>query len=512
MIDLALGRFGSGKAKRLLDDARERLVVRFKDKLANERVEVLRLASGGEDRAARDALSKLARRFPRECEADLKPIARELDKALADRAAEEQRARVAAEEDARRREEQDRYGLSRAAIDKQLVLFEVAKARELLKQATPFESKEVLASLELDAKRIDGIAKLQEFALEGYKAESGTDIELERRAGPKLKGKLLRIEEDKLVVHALGGEVLIGMGELAPKLVLLTARRGAKKHTDEYGFARAVLLACQGDKAGALQALETVSLPEADLLRKQLKSEERAPVASKPEEHEKKPTPTPTPSTPDDPSTPPEQGDDARLERALAQKLKVRASVRAGVADFTYNFQSDDQLLDWKQQGFDLIEPGSHEILARIREEGLLLGASTRGAGLLTHGVKLKGDYELEVRMMFNQMAPSAEFVVFFGERNGRSTGVSFGQQLVKVSGGVKPLAGSEPDRGKWASEKNNTFRIVRRGDTVEVTFNGVRTAQAKGDFDGGFGILASGVRCIVSSLRVRGGLDPAQF
>jgi hypothetical protein len=513
LLELSYARAKEPADRDLIACAKLKMLARFADKLRAEASQAPGLAADGDEKAERERVARLRKRFPRSLEKEFAAIDKSIDDAVAQRTAREETERLAREAAAKLREAVERYATVRATIDKALAALDTTKAKSALGDAPTSTEPVVADQKKLDERRIAAIAQLVVFAGDGYRSDLGSRVELEMRSGPTMKGKLLRIEGDRLAMEAMGGEIAVAMADLAPRPFLFTARRGARKKVDDYAFARGVLLAALGDRKAAIDALEASTIPEAEQLAKELKEKAAPAVAKKPEKTEPAQPKTEEPK-PAEPVA--STDDDERIAKALQTRLKVRPTVQAGEASYDYNFTTDDQLLDWKNDGFDVVQVGTHEILARTNQNGLLIGASSRGAGVLTHCLRMKGDLEIEVRMMFNQMSPSGQFVVFFGEKNGKSIGASFGQQLVKIgASGVKPLAGNEPDRARWASERLCTFRIVKKGDQVEITMNGIKCAAgklAKGEGEGKIGILGLGIRAIVESVKVKGVVDPAQL
>lgn len=197
---------------------------------------------------------------------------------------------------------------------------------------------------------------------------------------------------------------------------------------------------------------------------------------------------------------------------ALRQLLHVPHTLRDGRVEARYRFNGPDEVGDFEWTGFDKLEVG--EVVGRnLRTVDLELGVGSRRVGRLVHVVPLAGDFKIDLAMWVNQATSRSDLVLFVGDK----VGVRWGQQIVRASrsGGLRPVAGAQPDRGLFREERLVRVRLTRTGDALTVECDGRRVAHKAfkpGELDGRFGLVAQDVRVVITELSVDGVVDPAKL
>lgn len=197
---------------------------------------------------------------------------------------------------------------------------------------------------------------------------------------------------------------------------------------------------------------------------------------------------------------------------ALRQLLHVPHTLRDGRVEARYRFNGPDEVGDFEWTGFDKLEVG--EVVGRnLRTVDLELGVGSRRVGRLVHVVPLAGDFRIDLAMWVNQATSRSDLVLFVGDK----VGVRWGQQIVRASrsGGLRPVAGAQPDRGLFREERLVRVRLTRTGDALTVECDGRRVAHKAfkpGELDGRFGLIAQDVRVVITELSVDGVVDPAKL
>ncbi|HZV02689.1 MAG TPA: DUF1570 domain-containing protein [Planctomycetota bacterium] len=257
-LDLALDYEKAFAARKLLQDARGAIVGRFKAKVD----EASALAARDQCEKARAALALLRGRCPDSLVPDLVARQDEVD-ALIKR---KKTAEPPKHEDAPPREEppvptptapvahdrpapddREQRAQARLAVTKALADLDVALARRSLMD-------------DLDKKRATAVERLLDAAALGFRSLVGQRVELALRTGSRLGGKLTGVRDGKLELETgTGARTLVPVSRLALDMVLERSRDLERSDPATFYFAKGLLLAATGDKAGALEALTKAS-------------------------------------------------------------------------------------------------------------------------------------------------------------------------------------------------------------------------------------------------------------
>ncbi|MEZ0229746.1 MAG: DUF1570 domain-containing protein [Planctomycetota bacterium] len=297
-LDTALEDFKTFDAKKLLDDARTAILGRFKTRIA----EATKLLDRGELAAARGFLLELRGRCPDALVPQLaglqgraealantpvqpaeqgprvEPVA---ETPKVEKAEKTEKTEKADAEPARpdlTASERARFAIARTQVTRALAELDVETAKKaLFGDATPFTSKTVQEQFELDKKRIEAVEKLLDLIVEGFKPNLGQSIELALRSGGRVAGKLAKVEKTKVSLQPGQSPLTVStpLAKIALEPLFARALNAAKSAPEWYFFGRGVVLACAGDRARALEALElAAALPAATALRAQLASDD----------------------------------------------------------------------------------------------------------------------------------------------------------------------------------------------------------------------------------------------
>jgi hypothetical protein len=205
---------------------------------------------------------------------------------------------------------------------------------------------------------------------------------------------------------------------------------------------------------------------------------------------------------------------------------------KTGMVDLIYEFGSENELLDWAVSGADRADltdpkadrprPGRNKNKADApppREKGgLRLGVGSDGvATAVLQPIDLKGDFTIEATIRVPICGPSGEIVFLFGVHGADGTGARFGDQLVKVHGSaLSPITKNKPSIDKFLTKTPVTVKLVRAGDEIKLSINGVDHGSKKlapKDLDGKVGFLtASNVRIVIDRVRVHGTIDKTKL
>lgn len=280
-LDAAL-ETAAGDARTALQDARNALIGRLRERIDRARA----LAQAGKVDEAQRALAGLRGHFPEALGPDLEAAERFVNA----RAAKASDARPAdgpavpapgvappanggapaAGPTGGREAELARASAARTAVSKALFELDVAAARAALDAVGPTNDSDALASVSLDRKRTDAVARLLVQTATGFRLivaanQPATDVEL--RDGTHVIGKVANADAKQVVVATKAGEVPVLLAALSTDCVLRTAYLAAADDPEPYWFARGVLLLCAGDREGALKALaQAPSVPESAAL------------------------------------------------------------------------------------------------------------------------------------------------------------------------------------------------------------------------------------------------------
>jgi hypothetical protein len=290
----------SGESQKTVIEAKNRLVSRLRDQIDR----VKSLAAAGKPDEARKLLASLRGHFPESLNGDLdeaerfiaakatasssgpdatsgttasdapKPAA-DAPTAAGDAAKPPAPAKPAVPLDPklRRAWELDQIAKVRAAVTKALLELDLATAKAALDASGPFAEKDTIAGNAIDRKRLDSAVKILAFAGAGLRTTQGTNVELALRDGTRISGRLSKVDGRKAVVATPAGDVPVPFENLATEPLLRVALLGASDDLETYFFGRGVLLACAGDKKGALEALELApSIAEAAALKTALEA------------------------------------------------------------------------------------------------------------------------------------------------------------------------------------------------------------------------------------------------
>lgn len=296
VLDTALEDFKVFDAKKLLEDTRAGILGRFKERLA----EANRLMDRGELAAARGFLLELRPRCPDVLVPQFTGLQSRAE-ALANRAVEPsvpspatppatpkvdltpETPRVEPKEDAAAKpdltaSERARFAIARTQVTRALAELDLETAKKaLFGNATPYTSSTVNEQFELDKKRIEAVEKLLDLVAEGLKPSIGQMIELPLRAGGKFAGKLAKVENGKLGVQPGNSPITVqmAMGKFALQPLFDRALAAATAAPEWYFFGRGVVLACTGDKARALEALDlAAAIPASIKLKSQIANDD----------------------------------------------------------------------------------------------------------------------------------------------------------------------------------------------------------------------------------------------
>lgn len=279
-LDAALRRAIDPEALRNLNEAKRGLLFRCRARLQADCAEVERLARAGEIAEAKRVLGQTVAHMPQ-------PLRNEVANAVSRINAAIRETRPTSAPNAEKRESpeptrrnQDLASLARLreVVDKALAGLDPAAARAALAQLGNLSEQDLRDEVALERRRIDAVETILELATGALRAQVGKTVELGLRKGAAAQGRLLRFDEGKLTVAvAAGAERDIEMRELAVETVLRIARLGGRVDSDAFAFGRGVILACSGDRKGALAALDqATSVPEAKVLKERLRTEEAA--------------------------------------------------------------------------------------------------------------------------------------------------------------------------------------------------------------------------------------------
>jgi hypothetical protein len=199
---------------------------------------------------------------------------------------------------------------------------------------------------------------------------------------------------------------------------------------------------------------------------------------------------------------------DSPLAGALGQLLLTKHTLRtSGELSVRYRLQDEGEVEDFESLGFDKFLIGRAAGGKGIHT-GLECGVGSQRAARFRHVVPLRGDFEVDLKLWLNYCNSRSKLVFMLGEK----VGVSFGQQVVKVSkrGSLRPVAG-QADRSVFRGERLVQVKITGRDGQITVRCDGKQTAQAAvpaSVLRGRFGLLAKDVRLQITDLSIRGLVD----
>lgn len=191
--------------------------------------------------------------------------------------------------------------------------------------------------------------------------------------------------------------------------------------------------------------------------------------------------------------------------KALASLLQVKPNYGDDKrVEITYNFAEASELEDFESRGFDRYQ----------KEFGLELGVGSRGQGLLLHRLHLKGDYSVEIKGRIEYIAPSSSLVFVVGDG---ASGAIFGSALAKRSRkGYRVLSRkTKIDRRPFGAGRDATVKLQVEKGVLTTFVNGRAygaTKKLKKKLTGRPGIYMTNLRFIVTSITIKGEIDPAKL
>lgn len=195
---------------------------------------------------------------------------------------------------------------------------------------------------------------------------------------------------------------------------------------------------------------------------------------------------------------------DTTSPEAIALKELLHVDPRYckdGTVELIYNFSEEAQLADWQNLGFDRCDSRGE----------LTLGVGSQGAGLLSHCLELKGDFEVTFVCRLDWVTSRSDLVFFIGKGGGR-----YGNAFVQKSGnGFRPVGKVEPARDRFGAGRTVTIKYVKKGQELTVHMNGVNLGTTKklGDkLDGKVSIFMTDMRLILQSCEIRGHIDTSKL
>lgn len=231
-----------------------------------------------------------------------------------------------------------------------------------------------------------------------------------------------------------------------------------------------------------------------------------SPAQDPPKESETPPAGTETPPAGTD--TPPageaKRELDTTSPEAIALKELLHVDPRYskdGTVELLYNFSEESQLADWQNLGFDRCDSRGE----------LTLGVGSQGAGLISHCLELKGDFEVTFVCRLDWVTSRSDLVFFIGKGGGR-----FGNLFVQKNGnGFRSVVKTEPARDRFAAGRTVTIKYVRKGQELAVHMNGVNLGSTKklsDKLDGKVSIYMTDMRLILQSCEIRGHIDTSKL
>jgi hypothetical protein len=283
-LDVALARTRDPAEATRLREAREGMLSRARARLVAGMAEVGRLKTQHRQAEADAALGQLLAHLPKALQKELDAAYARLTSPIAPRSNDEPRTapeddpgKAPARAEALRREESERLGRAREALDRALVALDLPAARAALDRAGEITDRELALDLALDRGRCSAIERLLRSTRAAFARDVKSPVDLECRVG-RLTGKLTLFQADRLTVQSSNGSVReVTLAELAVDALLAAAQRGAGKDMPAYFFGRGVLLQVNGDRTGAIDALrQAPGIAAAARLLSRLEAEEAA--------------------------------------------------------------------------------------------------------------------------------------------------------------------------------------------------------------------------------------------
>lgn len=206
---------------------------------------------------------------------------------------------------------------------------------------------------------------------------------------------------------------------------------------------------------------------------------------------------------------------DEELRPKLEALLRLRpCELSGGVVTLDYPLAAIEEVRDFEAQGYDKVD--LREVKGqRTTDVGLELGAGSAAVGRLRHKLTLTDDFEVEAEWWMAYNSPSAFVCIGLNDK----VGVLWGQQVVKLPS-LRPWAKGQPAADPTLFREERAVRtVIKATNGLELTVEtnaGGRSAQVR--FTKGelrqvrVSILARNCRAVVTSLRIRGKVDPSKL
>lgn len=409
------------------------------------------------------------------------------------------------------------YREFRAKLDPLLARLELEAAKALLAQPPALEGS-AAQDLADDQQVPPALQKFLEIASRGATKAVGSSQDLKLASGGHVRGTVTEVLGQDLTLRGSGGEIMVKVSELAPEDLFAFANQGLTKDSQQdYSLGRGLVSYYTGDAENSKRMLAATSLPLGKRFLDRLGIEGTPKVGPRPSPG----TPQPGASKPPRPEDSPAPPDDTGMPAGIsaADLATLQALVGATVSDegggrvgIRYGCSGDGEGRDFDSRGCDVFEVKQTEKPGTYMQPftDLECGISSNDDVAILHKIAFRGDVEIQFRFWVNYMHDSNSGLTFVvGYDKKRWVGAAYGQQLWRSDGKTraKAISPTPPELAKFSQARDCTVRLVRKGDSLKVTFNGLECGTATGasGYDGKWGILAHNVKIGIRSIEVHG-------